>query len=224
MAMKGKSLLMCALAAFAVSEAAAVDLRSEGRDPEYVNSIVNRSRKIVDKLALADDSVALQVTNIVANRYFKLNDIYEVRDAKIKFAKDSLEGDARKATVSAAGTEADAALYRCHFEFPADLSVYLTPEQVDAVKDGMTYGVVQVTYDSYLDMIPTLTDDEKIQILAWLIEARELAVDAENSKKKHETFGKYKGRINNYLASRGYDLQAERDAWYERVKARGGQL
>lgn len=224
MVMKGKSLLICVLAVFAVSEAAAVDLRSEGRDPEYVSSIVGRSRKIVDKLELADDSVASQVTNIVANRYFKLNDIYEARDAKIKFAKDSLEGDARKAAVSAAGAEADAALYRCHFEFPADLSIYLTPEQVDAVKDGMTYGVVQVTYDSYQDMIPTLTDEEKAQILAWLIEARELAVDAENSKKKHETFGKYKGRINNYLASRGYDLQTERDAWYERVKARGGQL
>ncbi len=212
------------LAAFAASEATAVDLKSEGRDPEYVNSILGRSRKVVDKLALSDESIAAQVTNIVANRYFKLNDIYEARDAKIKFAKDSLEGDARKTALSAAAMEADAALYRCHFEFPADLSIYLAPEQVDAVKDGMTYGVVQVTYDSYLDMIPTLTDDEKVQIMAWLIEARELAVDAENSKKKHETFGKYKGRINNYLASRGYDLQAERDAWYERVKARGGEL
>lgn len=222
--MKVKSLILCAVTAFAVSEAAAVDLKSEGRDPEYVNSIVARSRKVVDKLELSDDSVASQVTNIVANRYFKLNDIYEARDAKIKFAKDSLEGSASKEAQNAAKTEADAALYRCHFEFPADLSIYLTPAQVDAVKDGMTYGVVQVTYDSYLDMIPTLTDDEKVQIMAWLIEARELAVDAENSKKKHETFGKYKGRINNYLASRGYDLQAERDAWYERVKARGGEL
>lgn len=222
--MKVKSLILCAVTAFAVAEAAAVDLKNEGRDPEYVSSIVARSRKVVDKLELSDDSVASQVTNIVANRYFKLNDIYEARDAKIKFAKDSLEGSASKEAQNVAKMEADATLYRCHFEFPADLSIYLTPAQVDAVKDGMTYGVVQVTYDSYLDMIPTLTDDEKVQIMAWLIEARELAVDAENSKKKHETFGKYKGRINNYLASRGYDLQAERDAWYERVKARGGEL
>lgn len=222
--MKIKSLIICVLASLAVSEAAAVELRSEGRDPEYVKSIVGRSRKIVDELGLTNDSVATQVTNIVANRYFKLNDIYDARDAKIKFAKDSLDGDARRSAVGIANSETDAALYRCHFEFPADLSIYLTPEQVDAVKDGMTYGVVKVTYDSYLDMIPTLTEDEKAQILAWLIEARELAIDAENSKKKHETFGKYKGRINNYLAKQGYDLQAERDAWYERVKARGGQL
>ena len=61
-------------------------------------------------------------------------------------------------------------------------------------------------------------------IMAWLIEARELAIDAESSKKKHEVFGKYKGRINNYLSKRGYDLTKEREGWYERVKARGGKL
>ena len=44
-------------------------------------------------------------------------------------------------------------------------------------------------------MIPTLKNEEKKQILAWLKEAREYAIDAESSKKKHETFGKYKGRI-----------------------------
>ena len=40
----------------------------------------------------------------------------------------------------------------------------------------------------------SLSDEEKKQIMAWLIEARELAIDAESSNKKHEVFGKYKGR------------------------------
>ena len=196
-----------------------MELKTEGRDPKYVESIVGRSRKIVDKLELNNEDKAKEVTNIIANRYFKLNDIYEARDAKVKTAKESLTGDAKNAAIKAARDEADAALYRCHFEFPADLSLFLTSEQIDAVKDGMTYGVVKVTYDSHLDMIPTLKDEEKAQIMAWLIEAREIAMDAENSNKKHEAFGKYKGRINNYLAARGYDLKAEREAWYERIKA-----
>jgi hypothetical protein len=34
-------------------------------------------------------------------------------------------------------------------------------------------------------------------------------------------FGKYKGRINNYLVKRGYDLKAEREAWYKRMDAQG---
>lgn len=204
--------------------ARAVTLDTEGRDPKYVESIVNRSKKIVDKLELGDTVKAAEVTKIVANRYFKLNDIYAKRDAKVKEAKESLTGDAKNEAVKAANDEKDATLYRCHFEFPADLSLYLTPAQIDAVKDGMTYGVLKVTYDSHLDMIPTLTDEEKAQIMAWLIEARELAIDAETSNKKHEVFGKYKGRINNYLSGRGYDLVKEREAWYERIRARGGKI
>ena len=88
----------------------------------------------------------------------------------------------------------------------------------------MTFNVLKVTYEAHCDMIPTLKDEEKAQILSWLIEARELAIDAESSKKKHEVFGKYKGRINNYLTKRGYDLVKEREAWYERIKARGGKI
>ena len=104
------------------------------------------------------------------------------------------------------------------------LSLYLDAKQIDAVKDGMTYGVVMVTYKATVDMIPTLKEEEKAQIMAWLVEAREFAMDAENSNKKHAAFGKYKGRINNYLSKRGYDLVKERKAWYERIKARGGKI
>ena len=59
--------------------AGAVDLNKENRDPKYVESIVNRSQKIVDKLGLTDKQVAEDVRNIIANRYFELNDIYEIR-------------------------------------------------------------------------------------------------------------------------------------------------
>ena len=67
--------------------AQAVDLNKENRDPEYVKSIVGRSQKIVDKLGLTDAKIAEDVRNVIANRYFELNDIYEVRDAKVKKVK-----------------------------------------------------------------------------------------------------------------------------------------
>ena len=202
--------------------AGAVDLNKENRDPKYVESIVNRSQKIVDKLGLTDAKVAEDVCNIIANRYFELNDIYEIRDAKVKNVKESgLTGDAKDEALKAAENEKDAALYRSHFAFPASLSLFLNEEQIEAVKDGMTYGVVKVTYEATLDMIPSLKEEEKAQIYAWLVEAREFAMDAENSNKKHAAFGKYKGRINNYLAKRGYNLTKEREEWAKRVKARG---
>ena len=100
----------------------------------------------------------------------------------MKLAKETLTGDAKQEAVKAAEAEKDAALYRTHFAFPADLSLYLDAKQIDAVKDGMTYGVVMVTYKATVDMIPTLKEEEKAQIMAWLVEAREFAMDAENSR------------------------------------------
>ena len=160
--------------------AGAVDLNKENRDPKYVESIVNRSQKIVDKLGLTDAKVAEDVCNVIANRYFELNDIYEIRDAKVKAVKESgLTGDAKNEALKAAENEKDAALYRSHFAFPASLSLFLNEEQIEAVKDGMTYGVVKVTYEATLDMIPSLKEEEKVQIYAWLVEAREFVMDAE---------------------------------------------
>lgn len=147
--------------------AGAVDLNKENRDPKYVESIVNRSQKIVDKLGLTDAKVAEDVCNVIANRYFELNDIYEIRDAKVKAVKESgLTGDAKNEALKAAENEKDAALYRSHFAFPASLSLFLNEEQIEAVKDGMTYGVVKVTYEATLDMIPSLKEEEKVQIYA----------------------------------------------------------
>lgn len=220
-----KIVLMSLLLLCGWISAGAVDLNKENRDPKYVESIVNRSQKIVDKLGLTDVKAAEDVCNIIANRYFELNDIYEIRDAKVKTVMESgLTGDAKNEALKAAENEKDAALYRSHFAFPASLSLFLNEEQIEAVKDGMTYGVVKVTYEATLDMIPSLKEEEKVQIYAWLVEAREFAMDAENSNKKHAAFGKYKGRINNYLAKRGYNLTKEREEWAKRVKARGGTL
>lgn len=178
---------------------AQVQLDSVGRDAKYVNNIIARSQKIVDALQLTDKSSKQNVLHIICNRYFLLNDIYE------KFGKNKAERDAE--------------LYKHHFEFAANLENYLSEKQVEQVKDGMTFGVVPKTYQAHLEMIPSLKENEKLQILNWLKEAREFAIDAENSKAKHGWFGKYKGRINNWLTKRGYDLNAEREGWYKRIEA-----
>ena len=205
-----------------ISSINAVELDSLRRDPAYVKTIVERSAKITDKLNFASEADKVAVTTVVANRYFQLNDIYERRDSLLQVLKadTSLSKEERAQRTKTILDEKDAALYRTHFAFPAALSLYLSEDQITAIKDGMTFGVVKVTYDSTLDMIPSLKEDEKAQILAWLIEAREYAIDAESSNKKHEVFGKYKGRINNYLSKRGYNLVKEREEWYQRMKER----
>ena len=196
----------------------AVALDSAGRDPKYVQTITGRSMKATDALGITWTPLGQNVLNIICNRYFKLNDIYSERDS-VKLKNGRIE-ELKKL----AEAQCDSKLYRSHYGFLTDLSMYLNPQEIDKVKDVMTFDVVRVTYEAQCDMIPTLKEEEKRQIMAWLIEARELAIDAESSKKKHEVFGKYKGRINNYLTKRGYDLTKEREEWYKRVKARGGTL
>ena len=194
-----------------------VVLDDEGRDTAYVESIVKRSQKIVDGLQLTDQKQARAVRNIIANRYFLLNDIHEVCAKRTQYAKDSVQGKGhRQRIIESAQRRRDAELYKHHFELASNLAVYLTDEQIDAVKDGMTFGRLKRDYQAMQDMIPTLSDYEKQQVLIWLKEAREFAIDAADSKGKHYWFDKYRGRTNNWLSSRGYDLKKERDEWMKR--------
>jgi hypothetical protein len=96
----------------------------------------------------------------------------------------------------------------------------LTPGQVETVKDEMTYNKVRNDSAAFNDMLPNLTEEQKAYIIAQLKEAREIAMDQGSSKEKHEVFGKYRGRINNYLAKQGYDLKQASKDWAERRKAR----
>ena len=180
---------------------AQVALKTEGLDAEYVQNITNRSQKIVDGLNITDAQKAENVRNIIANRYFLLNDIHAKYDKKTQ--QDALYAE----------------LYKHHFELASALAIYLTEEQIDAVKDGMTFGRLKRDYQAQQDMIPTLKEEEKAQILIWLKEAREYAMDAADSKGKHFWFDKYRGRTNNWLSARGYDLKKERDAWMKRSAA-----
>ena len=193
-------IILTLMLVFSIKVSAQIALDSVGRNPAYVKTIVNRSESIVKGLNLKNDYARKNVLNIIANRYFKLNDI----DDKYKKDKNALQ----------------AQLYQHHFEFAADLANYLSDKQIEEIKDGLTYGVTPKTYGAYLEMIPTLKDNEKLQILNWLKEARELAIDAGNSNEKHAWFGKYKGRINNWLSKRGYNLEAERKGWNQRIEAK----
>ena len=194
-----KVLFAAILSLLSLNVSAQVALKTEGQDSAYVQTIKSRAQKIVDGLGLTDAQKAENVRNIIANRYFLLNDIHS------KYDKN--QQDAR-----------DAELYKHHFELASALALYLTEEQIDAVKDGMTFGRLKRDYKAQLEMIPSLTDEEKAQILIWLREAREYAMDAADSKGKHFWFDKYRGRTNNWLSARGYDLKKERDAWMKRIE------
>jgi Spy/CpxP family protein refolding chaperone len=191
-------------------------------DPAYTKMIAERADKIVKALKLTDSLKAKRVSKIVAKQYSDLNDIYTIRDNKIKDAKAQASAD-KKTTddaIASVQNQATAAIDQLHPKYLASLSKELTGEQVTAIKDGMTYNVANITYNGYLDEVPTLTEAQRAQIKAWLVEAREHAMDAESSEKKHAWFGKYKGRINNYLSAAGIDMKKAGEEWQQRIKER----
>lgn len=185
------------------------DAPSEPKDVVYARTLNDRAAKITAALRLADPEKSNRVHRLVVEQYRALNAIHFVRDNEIQNAKANAgaEKAATAAATQAAREAAKPKLDKLHGEFLGRLSAELSSGQIDQVKDGMTYGVLPLTYSVYLKMYPDLTDEQKAQIKAWLTEAREIAMDGSTSEEKHAVFGKYKGRINNYLSKAGYDAK-----------------
>lgn len=194
-------------------------------DTAYIRVVNERAGKIVATLGITDQKKYQQVQDVIARQYRNLNQIHEASKlAAAKLKQDSsLTKDARTAALQQEETVKEQKLGQLHGVYIKQLQSSLTEEQVEKVKDGMTYRVLPITYEAHLDMIPSLTNDQKKQIYTWLLEARDHAMDAESSDKKHWWFGKYKGRINNYLAAQGYDLKKEREGWESRKKEKAGK-
>ena len=192
------------------------------KEAAYTKTINSRAEKIVATLNISDANKAARAQSIIANHYRKLNTVYTNRDEQLKAAKQTLAADKEALAAKTKEIEEAAAkkIRPIHDDFLKKLSAELTEDQIVKVKDGLTYNVLNVTYTAYTDMIPTLTKEQKKQIMQWLVEAREYAMDAESSDKKHWWFGKYKGRINNYLSAAGYDIKKEREEWEKRIKER----
>jgi hypothetical protein len=187
-------------------------------DTAYLRVIKERAARIVAGLGISDTSAAIRTRDIIADQYRDLNTIYTQRDVRVKAAKDQPGADkqAIDSVKKSAGEEADKKIVQLHGQYLARLSRELTPGQVEGVKDGMTYNVLHITYGAYQEMLPDLTAEQKTRILADLTEAREHAMDAESSEKKHAWFGKYKGRINNYLSAAGIDMKKAGEEWAKR--------
>lgn len=187
-------------------------------ETEYKRIVTERAAKIVKNLNISDTSKAIIVRDIIANQYKKLNDFYEVRNGNLKaIAKDNSKfktDSLSKIYIS----DSENLLTQIHKEYLKNLRKELSKGQVEGVKNGMTYSVFPNTFRAYQEMMPDLTKKQKKQIYNYLYEAREHAMDAESSEKKHAWFGKYKGRINNYLSKEGIDMKEVSLAWEKRIR------
>ncbi|WP_418262445.1 DUF3826 domain-containing protein [Flavobacterium faecale] len=190
-------------------------------DPEYIKVTNERAAKIVEKLALNNSEKEAKVSSIIARQFRNLSKIHDARDAKVEKVKAcSLSKEKQNTKIEKIKIKADKAVSKLHKSYVKALETQLNEAKVVEVKDGMTYGVLPITVAGYNDMLPNLTEAQKKYIYDALVEAREHAMDGGSSKEKHGWFGKYKGRINNYLSAQGYDLHKESEDWHKRVEER----
>ncbi len=187
----------------------------------YIRTITQRSNKIVTTLGISDSSIFYTVQNLLVNQYDFLNTTHNVFKEKQKLIRQdsSIQKEEMDRLIKNQEITRDDLLKKQHVVFINALTQNLTATQIEKVKDGMTYSVLPNTYKGYQEMLPNLTTAQKEKIYAYLIEAREVAIDAESSEKKHAAFGKYKGKINNYLSAEGIDMKKAGKEWEERIKA-----
>jgi len=185
----------------------------------FRKTLHDRSVKIVNTLGLTDSGKYNKVVDLLTDQYFDLNKVHDkTKESIVETNSLQLAGEEKSSRIKIEEGKKASQLSELHKRFIAKLQTTLTGEQIEKIKDGMTYRVMPVTYTAYMDMIPALTAEQKEKIYNWLKEARELAMDEGSSEDKHKVFGKYKGRINNYLSSQGYDMKAEEKAWQQRIK------
>ena len=188
-------------------------------DTAFQKVLLERSAKIVATLDITDPKLSNKVTNQIAQQYAQLNAIHDKSKITVAAIKaKNLSKEETDAAVKAEGDKKSVELKQLHTQFIALLQEELTATQIEKVKDGMTYRVLPVTWAAYMDMLQHLTKEQKDKMYAWLVEARELAMDEGSSDAKHAVFGKYKGRINNYLSTEGYDMKKEGEEWQKRIK------
>ena len=191
-------LLLASAYASAQSQMSTPPATEAEKEATYTAAIEYRAEDIIKSLKLTNAAAADKVHDILIAQYR----VMRARDAVIDAR---LAGDGKEINYANRADELEAESKVLHAQFLAKLSAVLTPEQVEAVKDKMTYNKVKVTYDAYCSIIPGLKDADKARILELLKAAREEAVDGGSAPEKTAIFQKYKDQINVYLNTSGYD-------------------
>jgi hypothetical protein len=188
-------------------------------EADFKKTLQDRSAKIVNTIGISDSVKYNKVVKLLTEQYFDLNKVHDRSKESVAAIRSlQLSEEEKTSHIKKSEEEKKAKLSKLHQGFIAKLQKNLTKDQIEKIKDGMTYRVMPVTYTAYQEMIPTLTSEQKEKIYNWLTEARELAMDEGSSEDKHKVFGKFKGRINNYLSAEGIDMKKEEKAWQQRLK------
>jgi hypothetical protein len=172
----------------------------------YAKSIEYRVQDILKVLAAADAPKSNAVHAVLVTHYHDLR----VRDAAID---TRLKVDGKEVSYANRAEQLAVQSKPLHAALLTKLAASLTPEQIEQVKDLMTYHKVTVTAKAYAAIMPGLTVAEQAKILELLQTAREEAMDGGSAPEKSAIFQKYKDQINAYLDAQGHDTAKAFKEW-----------
>jgi uncharacterized protein DUF3826 len=172
----------------------------------YTSSIEGRTADILKLLTLTNSASSNAVHDLIIAQYRVMRSRDELINAKLEAM-----GKEISYTNRAPDLEAESKVLHTHFF--AELGKFLTPPDIEKVKDKMTYNKVKVTFDAYNNIVPGLTESDKTKILELLSEAREKAIDGGSASEKSEIFNSYKDQINDYLDAHGHDVAKAYKDW-----------
>ena len=176
--MKIKLLLLAAALRAVSAIADETNSTSEQAEAKYTAAIESRTADILKALALTDTNRVAAVHDAVIAQYRSLRAWHDENDAKLKTARADTNAVA----------QIRASLKTLHDKFLSVLAENLPPEQIETVKDKMTYGKVQFTFAGYVAQYPNLPDENKAEILRLLKLAREEAMDGGSADEKTAVF------------------------------------
>jgi hypothetical protein len=180
----------------------------EEKEAMYKAVVEDRTLKIIEALAVTDSVKSNRVHDAIVAHYHALRARDEAIDAElVTMPMGSKEWLEQRIAMFPRMSQP------LHEQFIATLSNDLTPEQIEMVKDKMTYGKVEFTYNAYCSIIPNMTEADKAKVLEVLKQAREVAMDGGSSGQKTAIFQEYKDQINAYLNSHGYDVAKATKDW-----------
>ncbi len=171
------------------------------------DSHTTRAAAIVSKLNIKDEHKRKQTQSLLTDHFKELETIFDNRKKEMQNAETAGSKELADSRARTAWDAANGKLNKLYAAFLGKLSILLTLDETEMLKDQMTENGLQREYNHYLTLLPNLSAQQKLQVTAYLKEARENAMNAATAQNRVEWFIKFRGRANNYLAAAGYDLR-----------------
>lgn len=190
------------------------DLKKEGDDWAKRRALesaalpIQESNRIIETLSLSEAWQKEQLRNLIAHQYQKLEEIYAVKKQQTAdMEAANLDKKAKDAAGETIWQESMAALKAQRDRFYEKLALLIDTAGIERVKNEMTAQGMTKEYQRFNELLPDLTEEHKAQVLVYLQEARDNAINVLTSRERNQWFAKYRGRANNYLSKEGYDLR-----------------